>query len=114
MQIPINPTLPENFDCTPNDARPPEHMGWWGRPYIETDDGRPFADEHGRRQWLRSWPDGMRYDVYCLDGGAWDRPTCKGMFATLSEAIACAEGVAGRHYSDDAPGMGEFYEHFMS
>ena len=32
------------------------------------------------------WPEGKRYDVYCLNGGAWDRPTAKGKYGTLEEA----------------------------
>lgn len=45
-----------------------------------------------RRSWFEAWPSGVRYDVRCLDGGAWDRSTGWGMFATLEQAIACAKG----------------------
>lgn len=87
--IPINPKLPAKFDCTANEQRPPSHRRWWNRPYIET-----YTWEEGhscpREKWFASWPSGTRYDVRCLDGGAWDRPTCWGMFKTLEEAIACA------------------------
>lgn len=98
--VPINPKLPKNFSCTPNEQRPPSHRRWWHRPYIETFTWNDFAlglpedVERERRQgWYDAWPSGTRYDVRCLDGGAWDRPTCWGMFATLEEAQACAEGA---------------------
>lgn len=104
----IDPKLPPRFDCTANEARPASHQKWWGRPYIETmtveDWDRYYAErsdewagqgrEHwknDRPKWLAAWPGGTRYDVRCLDGGAWDRPTCWGMFATLQEAIECAK-----------------------
>lgn len=45
--------------------------------------------DSGRAQWMEAWPSGIRYDVRCLDGGAWDRSTSWGMFATLEEALAC-------------------------
>ncbi len=48
--------------------------------------------EQRRLNWFESWPSGVRYDVRCLDGGAWDRSTWWGSFATLDEAIACAKG----------------------
>jgi hypothetical protein len=97
MRIPINPRLPARFDSTPNDARPASHMKWWGRPFIQTfGPGNALGDLTGpaREQWYRAWPSGVRYDVRCLDGGAWDRPTCWGMFATLEDALACARGLA--------------------
>lgn len=103
----INPKLPKDFSCTPNDARPKSHQKWWGVSYIETtlveDLDRYYAERtdksaaEGRKSWaenrpgwLTSWPSGVRYEVRCLDGGAWDRPTLWGMFASLDEAIACA------------------------
>jgi hypothetical protein len=78
--VAFNPKLPRNFDSTPNDARPASHRKWWNRPYISTQTG---DDPH----WLNAWPSGIRYDVRCLDGGAWDRSTGWGMFATLDEAL---------------------------
>jgi hypothetical protein len=95
---PINPRLPRNFDNTPNESRPASHQRWWDRPFIQTytwdDMVNPTSSEEAkanqRRDWFESWPSGVRYDVRCLDGGAWDRPTCWGCFATLEEAIACA------------------------
>ena len=88
--IAVNPKLPARFSDTPNDARPASHMRWWGRPYIETEERGPGVSE---TQWLAWWPEGVRYDVRCLDGGAWDRPTCKGAFKSLAEAVAYAEAL---------------------
>jgi len=77
--IPINPKLPPDFFCTPNDERSPEEIeAWWGVPFIETE------------------PDGP-YFVRCLDGGAWDRPSLHACCESLDEAIKAAEGLlAGR------------------
>jgi hypothetical protein len=90
--VPIDPKLPKNFDSTPNDARPASHRRWEGRPYIVTDDGaNMMSSPETRASWLKAWPSGIRYSVRCLDGGAWDRSTWWGGFATLEEAIACAK-----------------------
>lgn len=106
-RVPINPRLPEHFDATANEDRPVLHGKFWHRPYIITDTvealdafyaGRtgPYADEgrkhwiEGRKQWLAAWPSGTRYTVRCLDGGAWDRSTNWGSFATLEAALAVA------------------------
>ena len=100
--VPLNPTLPPGFDDTPNERRPASHRPWWNRPYVstytvETWDAhygqlaenvqREWA-ESGRAGWMAAWPSGIRYDVRCLDGGAWDRSTSWGSFATLDEALA--------------------------
>lgn len=83
--VPVNPRLPKGFSSTANERRPQSHMAWWGAPYIEIiEDDDPKFVEH--------WKGTLRYDVCCLDGGAWDRPTCWGMFASLQEAVACALG----------------------
>ena len=107
--VPVNPKLPRRFDNTPNDARPASHDKFWGRPYIETEtieqcdaqyetrtdewaaEGRRMWYEERRAKWLEAWPSGTRYDVRCLDGGSWDRSSSWGMFATLAEAVACAQ-----------------------
>jgi hypothetical protein len=81
--VPINPVLPADFGNTNNDDRPDRHRVWWDVPYIEV-----YESNHPK--FVEAWPEGARYDVRCLDGGAWDRPTCWGMFATLEEALACA------------------------
>ena len=81
--FPIDPDLPKNFEQTPNESRPARHMAWWGVPFITT------WTEDGPR-WLAAWPSGTRYDVRCLDGGAWDRSTCWGQANTLEEALKIA------------------------
>lgn len=115
MTTPINPKLPARFDDTPNQNRPASQRKWWGRPYITTHTnvrdtleeenawrssvGIPTVDQatfdKRRAEWLQHWPSGTRYDVRCLDGGAWDRSTWKGSFPTLEEALQCARDVAG-------------------
>ncbi|MDP2832333.1 MAG: hypothetical protein Q8Q28_03370 [Pseudomonadota bacterium] len=97
----INPSLPPAFDQTPNDARPDSHAKWWHRPFIVTysDAVSHYAQcseeekERMRRQWFDAWPSGTRYDVRCLDGGAWERSTSWGAFATLEAAVACAKSL---------------------
>jgi hypothetical protein len=112
MKVPINPKLPRDFDNTRNEDRPASHQRWWDRPFIRTmtlDDWRahyakydselaakgqtPPERESFYAEWLKAWPTGTRYEVRCLDGGAWDRSTCWGMFATLDEAMQCAGGA---------------------
>lgn len=117
--IPVNPTLRPGFDDTDNAERDPqETKDWWGVPYIITNNGsresysghikrmtgygyarseldteETFLEsqEKQRKSWLEAWPEGTRYDVSCLDGGAWDRSTSWGMFKTLNEALAEAK-----------------------
>jgi hypothetical protein len=85
----IDPELPENFGCTDNQKRSAEQLDkWWGRPYLELEIEDP-----------EQWPDGVFYRVYCLDGGAWDRPTLWGRFESLHEALQCAEGGPARRKS---------------
>lgn len=113
---PVNPKLPKKFGCTPNDARPASHTKYWGVPFIQVDTyeqpyksyqdylsqwcdlpgyshmtEQEFNDNNLQRRqaWFTAWPSGFRYGVYCLDGGAWDRPTCWGMFATIEQARDC-------------------------
>ena len=119
----INPQLPRGFDSTPNDGRPASHQKWWGLPYICTETVEEMdtfyaerSDDHAqagrklwvdsRKKWLESWPSGTRYDVRCLDGGAWDRSTNWGAFATLEEALHCAHvGPAWRQPSAATVGV---------
>lgn len=70
--IPIDPELPEGFMDTPNALRNTEELDlWWDRPYaITTSSG---------------------YDVRCLNGGAWDRPSFLGNAPTYEEACALAQ-----------------------
>lgn len=75
----INPKLPPRFGNTSNECRPASHQKFWNLPYIETFKcDSPEAVE------------GKVFQVRCLDGGAWDRPTMWGGFYTLKEAIECA------------------------
>lgn len=107
--VPVNPRLPEDFNSTPNEDRPASHRKYWDVPYITTTSAEDWeridtaatdeyaeqrrqrwADE-GRAKWFEAWPGGTRYDVHCLDGGAWDRATSWGCFATVAEAVACSK-----------------------
>ncbi|BDU74893.1 hypothetical protein [Mesoterricola silvestris] len=82
--IPINPVLPKRFWDTDNQRRPASHHPWWFLPFVITGPNE-------------AWAGGVRFDTWCLDGGAWDRPTCWGKFGTLEEAVQCAqEGPAWR------------------
>ena len=64
----INPLLPEDFWTEPLENRSEEHMKHWeAMPFILVEGGF--------------------YKVYCLDGGAWDRPTLRGGFDTQAQAI---------------------------
>ncbi|EKF9578273.1 TPA: hypothetical protein I6715_003404 [Vibrio cholerae] len=110
----INPHLRKDFDYTPNEEREPlENEHWYGRAYIVTDEfiDEKYADfiarmtkrdpqykpepeaifeERQRRckeSWLEAYPSGVRYEVRCLTGGAWDRSSSQGMFASLGQAI---------------------------
>jgi len=119
----VNPVLPKNFENTPNDARSElENNRWWGFPYVqsyrfsmpdinyrafvermesynfksELPDRREYVQDKikSRAEWYKSFPGGVRYDVHCLDGGAWDRPTWWGSFSKLDEAIDCCKNGA--------------------
>lgn len=106
--IPVNPKLPAGFDSTPNQDRPDSHRKFYGWPYIVTETAerlesrlndaadkyaqvrRDYWEHEGRAKWFKDWPSGTRYEVRCLDGGAWDRSTCWGSFASLEAAVECA------------------------
>jgi hypothetical protein len=98
MRIPIEPKLPANFDCCPNESRPASHRRWWYRPYIKicswAQMERHMSTSEDRAKWFAAWPSGIRFDVRCLDGGAWDRSTCHGMFPTLKAALAAARELS--------------------
>ena len=71
-QIPNNPTLPKNFDITPNEKRSKAQLdAWWDHPYCVT---------HNEK-----------FHVYCLNGGAWDRPSWMAQADTYDEACELAE-----------------------
>ena len=65
-----------------------------GDPKLETE--QEFCDRRteDEKSWCKHWgADGIRYDVRCLDGGAWDRTTNKGSFKTLEEAIRVCQEI---------------------
>ena len=70
--VAINPVLPKNFDCTDNNDRPARHLAWWNVAYLSE-----YKPEDGETS----------YTLYCLNGGAWDRPTWCGSFSTLAIAL---------------------------
>lgn len=78
----VDPVLPKRFDDTPNEDRSPRSMAWWNVPFI-------VACCYDDATFRKAWPGGVRYDVRCLDGGAWDRSTWWGSFSTLDEASRC-------------------------
>ena len=64
----VNPVLRDDFDNTPNDARPDlETDDWWGVLYIVDN--------------------GAGWHIRCLNGGAWDRSTMVGFDETMDGAI---------------------------
>lgn len=74
----INPALPEDFFNTPNGERSPQEISeWWDIPIILTEKN----------------DNGVRYDVWCLDGSAWDRPTLHGQCDTLAGADKIAVAI---------------------
>lgn len=77
-EVPLDPELPPDFDNTPNEDRPTSQLDvWWDRLYART-----------RR-------DGT-FDVYCLNGGAWDRPTWLATASTFAEACTLASRKQAR------------------
>lgn len=55
-----------------------------------------------KKNWFEAYPSGTRYEVRCLDGGAWDRSTWRGTFAKLSEAVSFAK--SGQTFTAHRPG----------
>lgn len=72
MRIPVNPELPAGLHCTPNTERSEREIReWWCLPYVVAE--------------------GDRWSIYCLDGGAWDRPTWHASTTCAADAVAYAE-----------------------
>lgn len=121
--VPIDPILRDNFDYTDNEERPQlETTDWWGKPFIVTDawgereetydeyavrakknsfdadDEETFTkrNEETKKGWYESYPEGIRYNVRCLDGGAWDRSTNYGFFPSLETALAKAKSLMAK------------------
>lgn len=116
-EILINPTIPNWMDSRDIRKRSNAHMKkWFNVPYIETENfiddtyedycerclgmeletEQEFDDRRlrDRESWCNTWgADGIRYDVRCLDGGAWDRTTNHGSFKTLEEALEKARSL---------------------
>lgn len=63
----INPTDAPAWDVSHTKRAEAEIEKWWGQPYIKTENGR--------------------FQVWCLDGGASDRPTFVGSAKSLDEAV---------------------------
>src|SRR5690606_7575640 len=72
LPLPLDPELPEGFDCTPNDERSSAQLDeWWDQPYLVTNgDGSLSAR--------------------CLNGGAHDRSSSLGLGASIEEATVVA------------------------
>jgi len=63
----------------------------WSNEQIGTKEDYMKDLEEQRKSWFKTWRTGFRYEVRCLDGGAWDRSTNYGMFATFKEALGVAK-----------------------
>ena len=72
-RIPLDPVLPKNFDCTPNEKRSKAQLdAWWDHPYgVTRSDGKIV--------------------VFCLNGGAWDRPSMLCLADNYDDACELAE-----------------------
>ncbi len=120
-EIYFNPDLPENFNFTAHEERTEEMNFWWDKPYIlikefsaeswiehynRLKNDFSWSDEQigikeeweanlksSRESWLKNNPSGFRYEVRCLDGGAWDRSTHHGFFSDVDEALKVATGL---------------------
>ena len=50
--------------------------------------------EKQKEEWFKTWgDDGLRYEVRCLDGGAWDRASEKIMTGSFNEALNMAKTI---------------------
>lgn len=80
--IHVDPTLPDGFDCYPNEVRPfQERADWWGLPFIVSN---VFVNE-GKVK--------TGFTVRVLDGGAWDRSTNRGSFDDVETALSVAKSL---------------------
>ncbi len=77
----VDPVLPREFDCTPNDGRTDRDLAWWDVPFIRTTERFGANLQYGR--------DG--FEVRCLDGGAWDRSTYLGWADSVERAVEIAK-----------------------
>lgn len=97
--VPINPVLPANFDDTPHEQRSDQSRAWWGVPFIVAQANFATTEDH-RAAFRKHWGGDVRYDVRCLDGGAWDRSTAWGMFGTLEAALAYVREIVAERSSN--------------
>lgn len=73
--VAYEPHLPLNFYNNPNEDREYEELeSWWDKAYIVNNKQGYFI-------------------VYCLNGGAWDRPTRKGTFDKFEDALELAQNL---------------------
>lgn len=122
--FPLNPTLRDSFDSTPNELREDAEMNdWWGLPYIISytwEGQKEYNQKHlenikehnpellekvikdlsgAKERWFERHPSGVTYQIRCLDGGAWDRSTHWGQTDNLEVAVQIAKnGPAWRKY----------------
>lgn len=113
--IPINPTLPPDFYCTPYSNRNPlEKKDWWCRPFIVSttwkqkepsiinqirlEQNSPSLDEVSmtelkarKNRWYAAFSEGTQYTVFCLDKKFSHGPTIRGITASLGAAIDVAK-----------------------
>ena len=84
--LPTDPSLPPGFYNTPNDERPEAELElWWDKPFARTTEDGSF-------------------DVQCLNGGTWDRPTFYGIVGSMEEAVALASSrQAEWHWYEQQP-----------
>ena len=111
--VPVDPVLRPDFDSTDNNDRDPlEIEDWWDVPFLvtnrwshesydeyiarlknypdmELDDEPTFEarKEKSKKQFFDEYPDGIAYEVRCLDGGAWDRSTWWGEAGSIEGAL---------------------------
>lgn len=62
-----------------------------GSVHLDTEERWLERRQDHMAKWYAAYPSGVRFDVRCLDGGAWDRSTGWGMFGCLKDALACAK-----------------------
>jgi len=97
--VPINPCLPKYFDDTKNEERPESHRVWWNIPFI-------VLYESDEKTFVERWGGNLRWDVRCLDGGAWDRSTVWGSYGTPEGALARAKAGSPFKKTAAIPGSG--------
>ena len=126
--VAVDPLLAYEFSDTEHDNRHDlELLNWWGRSYITTEKfGEDNHEEYCKRMtefnadykvesleeftarreseeksWNEHWVGGIRYDVRCLTGGAWDRPSILGQYSTLEEALIKANETTQLYFTLD-------------